>query len=404
MRSNHHLHFVRRRPLIGVIVSLAALGVIGLLIGTRSTPAKAQAQAQEFRVGNLIENGFLGEPQGWTLQGFRTEDGKNITLKGQGTGRGTARTVFKGPKGFYTIRIKYFDESDGVSKASLAIGQREIGSWSFDGIIVNAFRWQEFDGVAIDSGEEIVLSGSAGGYEYCRLVGVEILPSQAPAQAGETIAVARKEYSKHLVPLDPSAANGPEYLLAPEPYFSGGEGTYWLYLKAGQQLRLTAWPIATFYDTTLQYSLTQVGAAKPLVAETLTGNSSHPIRLSLRAEAQGLYELQIAPAPGAKGGVKIDYDVPGVTGLPASGAGYFFVPRGTVALSITTSGHAVLLDATNRVMLDEQFGKKTTRIVKVPAGSDGQPWYFQGKLEQLDGVPPYVAARREALLAPAETF
>ncbi len=109
-------------------------------------------------------------------------------------------TTFQGPDGYYKLRIHYLDEPDGVSNVSLAVGDRTVGSWRFDGIVVSSLRWKEFDGVHIKHGETIKLTGRQGGYEYCRMMGLEILPSHKQA-AEQVEAVKPREYSQDLVPL-----------------------------------------------------------------------------------------------------------------------------------------------------------------------------------------------------------
>jgi len=360
--------------------------------------------AAKFRVGDLIENGFLGDPKGWTLSNFGVDKGHWIHRKGVGGYAGTASTPFLGPDGFYKIRVKYWDEGDGVSTAWVSVGGRQLGKWSFDGILVDSFRWKEFDGVEIKKGDEITVAGIAGGYEYCRIVGVEILPSQPLPTPRAATAIEKKEYSMNLVPVSGRTGNAslPQYVVAPTTAARGGAGTHWIYLKAGQEFQLSAEPGFAGHSSSLQYSLTKVGEKKPIAQETLVSEDVQPVIVRLRAAAEGLYELKVAAAGKQnQTGIRVNYEVPGVTS-PGVSEGYFFVPRGTEILGVTTSGHAVILDAKGKVMLDEWFDNEAPHVIVVPKGSDNQVWYFQGPMKDFLGIPPYVAGQRDFMLAPAE--
>lgn len=406
MKKTMNFRWKRLHHAVGFRLMVASVALAGLTGAKLSTPACAQAPVQEFRVGGLIENGFLGDPKGWTLTNFGVDKGLWIHRKGEGGYAGTASTPFLGPDGFYKIRVKYWDEGDGVSTAWVTVGGRQLGKWSFDGILVDAFRWKEFDGVEIKKGEEIVLSGGAGGYEYCRIAGMEILPSKPLPAPPAATAIEKKEYSMNLVPVSSraGAAGGLPYVVAPTAAARGGAGTHWIYLKAGQEFQLSAEPGFAGHAASLQYSLTKVGEEKPVAQETLVSEEAQPVMVRLRAAAEGLYELKVAPAgEQTQSGIRVDYDVPGVTS-PGSSEGYFFVPRGTEMFRVTTSGHAVILDAQRNVMLDEWFDNETPHVIVVPKGSDNQIWYFQGPTKDFLGIPPYVAGQRDYMLAPVEVL
>jgi hypothetical protein len=403
-RMNLTIDEAMRRASLGSICLLIISA--GYVLCGPSPRAVAQAlDATGYRVGGLIENGFLGAPKGWTLSNFAVDKDQWIHRKGQPGGRGTAKTTFLGPDGFYKIRVQYWDEGDGVSKASVLVGGRTVGSWAFDGILIDGFRWKEFDGVEIKKGDEIVLSGSAGGYEYCRIRGVEILPSKPLPAAPAAAAIEPKEYSMNLVPVRGGAAQaGAKYLIEPNRFFEGGAGTQWIYLTKGQVLSLRARSGFAGQKSSLEYSLTKVGAAEPIAAETLVSESIQPIYLRLPAAEEGVYELKVAPAPGVQqAGVLVQFDAPAVKS-PGAGEGYFFVPKGTKVFSVKTSGHTVILDAAGKVVLDELFDNAAVRAIEVPAGSDNQVWYFQGAITVLNGVPPYIAAHPDAMLAPREVL
>lgn len=379
--------------------------VIGVISGWQSTSTCGVTPAESgFRVGNLIANGSFVAPGAWRVQRFHVEKVGLISNKGEG-GAGSLATTFLGANGFYQIRVRYLDEGDGVSGVQLSVGGRMVGRWSFDGILVDRFRWKVFDGVQIDQGDEITLLGRSDGSEYCRMAGIEILPSK-PLQAENAVLIAKKvEYSMQLIPVNGHSVGkqNPEFLLAPDSIFSGGSGRYWVYLSSEQPFRLTAQ--AAFGDTvsTLHYRLTKVGATQPTAEETFVSSDSVPIYVTKYVATTGLYELKIAPALQGGMSVKFSVNVPCVTKLELGAReGYFFVPRNTQTFGLKCAGHVVLIDAAGRVMFDELLENDSLRNIAVSAGSDGQVWYFQGNLGELFGVPPYVAAKRDAMLAPAE--
>lgn len=363
--------------------------------------------AEEFRVDGLVQSGDFSRPEGWELTGYHREADQYLSLKQAPNSRGTASTTFTGPDGVYKIRIKYFDEGDGVSRTTLLIGDRTIGSWVFDGLMADAILWQEFGGVEIKTGEKITLSGVKGGYEYGRLLGIEILPSSAaPRGDAPPEPVATREYSMNLVPLMRHRSIRPssEMVVAPAPFYTGGAGAYLLLLERGELFDLTCWPAFATSNAHLNYTLTKLGDEKPTAHEDLMGSSPQALHLRLEADQAGVYELKVDPGTGAApgSGVLVRLDCPAVRKLPASEQGYFFVPAQSQALSVTMSGRAVLLDAAGEVMLDKWLDADTTLRIEVPDGSDDQLWFFQGQLKDLVGAPPYVAARPEQMLVPLE--
>ena len=202
-----------------------------------------------------------------------------------------------------------------------------------------------------------------------------------------------------------------DFVLSPATTLSGEAGTYWVYLQNDQPLRLTAWAQLANARPSLQYTFTKMGADEPVSSESMIAENATPIRLNLRGAGEGLYELKVAAAPKAPmGRIKVDFDAPAVSRLPAAKGyehedGYFFVPAGTKVFSVLSKpGRTTMLNANGEIMMDEEFDKEEPFIVHVPAGSDDQIWYYQGTVRDLTGVPPYVAARRDAMLVPAEVL
>ncbi len=380
----------------------------GPAVTTTTAPTAASKAAPAatpvFRVGGFIENGFLGDPKGWELKGFASEKGNWISVKGVQGHSGTATTTFKGPEGFYTLRVRYFDEGDGVSTAQLKVNDKVVGYWKFDGILVDTWAWQEFEGVRLKAGDRITLAGRGNVYEYCRLQGMEVLPGKAPPVREGGPAGVERRFSTDLVPLaDHRAVSRAEDFIPPlRSIYSGSAGTYYLYVRRAGPLRLVFSSTYTGYPTTVDYSLTLAGQKDPVVRETISSTTSDPIYVRPALPEPGLYLLKADVAPGVRtGSVNVAFDVPGVAAVPGAGR-FFYVPQGTPSVGVQIDGRAILLDAKGRALLDEWDDGKALRWVPVPPGADDQVWMVQGTLKKLAGVPPYVATTPERLLTPIE--
>lgn len=145
--------------------------------------ATAQVAAQAIRV----------EAEDLTLTGYRVADfarqgvsgDRLISLNKTGQDSGTAAGEFEGPAGVYDVVVGYYDESDGISNASVAIaGQTE--RFKFDqelgGVGVGpktAVDKLTHKGVALKPGDRFELKATAKDGEYARFDYVEFVPGKA---------------------------------------------------------------------------------------------------------------------------------------------------------------------------------------------------------------------------------
>ena len=98
--------------------------------------------------------------------------------------RCTAGFRFDGVAGWYTLRVRYFDRSDGVSHFRLSVGSQRIDEWDADDRLPSrkidgaASTRRVIEGVALRPGDEIRIEGVPGGAERAPLDYIEIEPSR----------------------------------------------------------------------------------------------------------------------------------------------------------------------------------------------------------------------------------
>ena len=360
-----------------------------------------------YRVGDLIKSGALPD---WELENFKASETR-ISRKHTDGRTGYARTTFQGPEGYYKVRVHYLDEPDGVAGAEFAVGDKEIGSWRFDGIVVSSLRWKEFDGVHIKPGDVLTISGRKGGYEYCRMMGVEILPSDQ--QASTTAEpVQAKDFSQDLVPLAETrelALHSANRTLPLHGIYTGNRGQYLLHLNEGQRFLLKSAAGYARRESGVQFELTPVGGDQPAQQGSLQTGTPHPVYAWLKADQGGLYTLNVQSPPGLNPDLRVTFDVPAVYPLDQADPqlprqGFFFVPAGTKAVGINIRGRAIVLDSAGNALLDDWISNRKQTRIDVPEGSDDQLWYYQGAMTGLVGVPGYISSRPEMMLVPREVL
>lgn len=93
----------------------------------------------------------------------------------QTSGEGTASFAFDLPSGTYDVRITYFDGPVGQSKVKLSIAGQQRASFKMDEDC-NCWRWRRFESIAINTGDQVTLTGKADRDDLARLDFVEFIP------------------------------------------------------------------------------------------------------------------------------------------------------------------------------------------------------------------------------------
>ncbi len=122
---------------------------------------------------------------GYVVAAAATADGGQLIWipNGQSTGTATFDLSGKGvPPGIYTLRIGYFDENDGESQVNIAISGENPFNTSFimdddatsgNGTQASSFRVRTFEGVEVDEGSVLTLTGIRDAGEYARIDYIE---------------------------------------------------------------------------------------------------------------------------------------------------------------------------------------------------------------------------------------
>jgi alpha-glucuronidase len=91
---------------------------------------------------------------------------------------------YQGASGWYTLRVQYFDQMDGVSHFRLWIGKQLVDEWSADLVLParkldsTSSTRREISGVALRPGDEIRVEGVPDGGETAGLDYIEIVPER----------------------------------------------------------------------------------------------------------------------------------------------------------------------------------------------------------------------------------
>ena len=94
----------------------------------------------------------------------------------------TATLPFAGAPGWYTVHVRYFDQSNGVSSFRLFVGQQLVDQWTAADrlptrrIDASSSARRVVSGIALRPGDEIRIEGTPDGGETAALDYIEILP------------------------------------------------------------------------------------------------------------------------------------------------------------------------------------------------------------------------------------
>jgi alpha-glucuronidase len=132
------------------------------------------------------------EAEAMTLTGYTVRDitpyedasgGKAVACPA-GTAACTAVTRFSGEPGWYTLRIEYFDQANGVSHYRVWIGKQLVDTWAADlrlptiRLDSTSSTRRTIEMVALRPGDEIRIEGAPNGGEAAALDYIEILRKQ----------------------------------------------------------------------------------------------------------------------------------------------------------------------------------------------------------------------------------
>lgn len=148
-----------------------------------------------FRASGIAdEQGRVGtypgrfEAEAMTLEGYAATDvtpwetasgGKAVECR---AARCSATLRYRGPAGWYQLRVRYFDQNNGISRFRLWIGNQLMDEWTAadrlptqktDG---SSSSWRTIAGVALRPGDQIRIEGVPDGSETAALDYIEILP------------------------------------------------------------------------------------------------------------------------------------------------------------------------------------------------------------------------------------
>ncbi len=106
--------------------------------------------------------------------------------------RCAASFQFKGAAGWYTIRVRYFDQNNGASHFRVTVAGQAVDDWAADDRVPSrkidaaSSARRVIGGIALRPGDEIRIEGAPDGGEPAALDYVEIERERAPAIAGKT--------------------------------------------------------------------------------------------------------------------------------------------------------------------------------------------------------------------------
>jgi alpha-glucuronidase len=96
----------------------------------------------------------------------------------------TATTKFNGQSGWYTLRVEYFDQSNGVSHYRVWVGGQLMDAWAADLKLPSArldsttSTRRSISGIALRPGDEIRIEGIPDGGEVAALDYLEVVPEK----------------------------------------------------------------------------------------------------------------------------------------------------------------------------------------------------------------------------------
>ena len=118
---------------------------------------------------------------GYSVSGSANASGQALTRT---NGVGTLTTSFTGVEGYYSVKVHYFDESDGQSPYKLLVDGTQVSAWVADqslgsaGPAAQALTSNVTDWIYLKNNSQIQLVGTRNDGEYARVDRLEIAPTQ----------------------------------------------------------------------------------------------------------------------------------------------------------------------------------------------------------------------------------
>lgn len=381
-----------------------------------------------------------GIPDGWEVKTFVMETfGKKIPCLSMKFQRDTDRplegeisTKFEGPAGFYRVRISYLDEFDGAGKAKFLVNDEVQRIWDFDNTFGDVWREEIIENVELKPGDKITLWGRDNPSEYCRIRSIQIEPSPTPPTAQELEerrnppVLADKEYG-HLVALrDKRDLSAMQRLPEFQPLFGERNAPMLFLRKAGENVEINLQlsqprnPQYRVVEQDASYNGSQGSDLSNEIAllegdlpyDVLDGSAS----IKIPAGAEGILEVRVPAATVQSETPHVLLAQNGLVGNAgaATGAFYFFVPRGTTAFGV---GAYALGNRSAEVTVYAPDGSMVTKMdvtaatpqglpIRVRPGQDDAVWSLNvagiAPSIRLIGIPPYLATHPRHLLVPEE--
>ncbi|MEA5595411.1 DUF4114 domain-containing protein [Rivularia sp. UHCC 0363] len=137
------------------------------------------------------------EAEELTLNGYQVETvkdsgasgGKHISLKGAGQNQGSATGQFEGETGTYQVKVGYYDENDGQSKATVTVGEK-TASFVFDQDLPDSWAKPAaktsriaVESVQLKSGDTFKIEATSNQGEFARFDYIEFSPINVEASS-----------------------------------------------------------------------------------------------------------------------------------------------------------------------------------------------------------------------------
>lgn len=133
--------------------------------GREENPVESIVQAE-----NMALSGYVQEKN--------PAASNNVCIKTTSTG--TAKYIYSGFSGIYTITVAYFDETDGTASYKLYIADKLVDQWDATEDLASAspvvatLTTRTVNGIKVEKGDEIKIEGTANGGEPTRIDYIEV--------------------------------------------------------------------------------------------------------------------------------------------------------------------------------------------------------------------------------------